>query len=158
MGATPFNTCSILPAQVLGVDGQYPAAVDNPLPVSLNTASLPAGTNPLGKINFNATAAVLSSVTLGTTINANTTLTFVTGTASQVVNVYRMILSNSTASVLTFRNGTNSLSGSMSFGANGSLKLDLDGEPWFVTGAGASFNVSSSDTTTLGGRLYYLQA
>lgn len=245
MGSTPFNTTFVQPVQIIGVDGQYPAAVDNPLPVELatgsinitavisgavilgpstasigsatvfqgtnpwlvgnNTASLlnatvvgttvlsgslpagtnaigsttiigslpagtnaigsatiigslPSGNNPLGKINYNATTAALSSTAIDTTIGANATAALIAGTGSTAINIYRVLMTNSTASTLTFRNGTTALTGAMSIGTNGAMTLDYDGEPWFTATGGAAFNLSSTVTSQVSGRIYYLQA
>lgn len=180
---TAFNTASISPVQILGEDGQNPAGAGNPLAVAIHSAavitaiisgaislaastasigsttiigSLPAGTNPLGKINFNASAAQLSSVPLS--FSAPGTSVIVTGVASTIISVYRMVLANSTAGTLTFRNGTTPLTGDMSLAANGQLNLPLDGEPYFVCSTGANLGMSLSTTSQIAGRLYYLQA
>lgn len=136
---TVFNTASISPAQVLGQDGQNPAGPGNPLTVALDTAS----------------ASVLSGVVLN--FSAPGTATVVTGSGSFVTNVYRLLLTNTTATSITFRNGTTPLTGDMSYGANGSIVLDYSGVPWFTTGAGANFNISISTTSQISGRLYYTQ-
>lgn len=179
---TVFNTASISPAQILGEDGQNPAGQGNPLAVWVSSAiltaiisgavalgastasigsatiigSLPAGSNPLGKINFNASAAQLSSVPLN--FSAIGTSVIVTGVVTTNISVYRLFFTNSTAGLVTFRNGTTPLTGDMSLGANGAMTLDFDGEPYFVCGTAANFNMSLSTTSQIAGRLYYLQA
>lgn len=183
MGATAFNTASISPVQILGVDGQTPAAIDNPLPVELATGSvnitavisgavtlaastasigsatiigsLPSGNNPLGKINFNATTAALSSVSLN--FSALGTSVIVTGVATTTIRVFKLLLSNSTAVLLTFQDNATALTGPLSLGTNGSIVLDFDGEPWFSASNATNFNIQLSTTSQISGRLYYTQ-
>lgn len=68
MGATAFNTASIYPVQLLGVDGHFPAAVDNPLPVSLGTGSITATIS--GVVLGNSTASIgnVTAVISGTAL------------------------------------------------------------------------------------------
>lgn len=171
------------PVTLVGQDGSTIASPTNPLPVAIDTAvvvtaiisstialaastasigsatiigSLPAGTNPLGKFNYNATTAQLTSGIIN--FSALGTAVIVTGVASTTIKVYRMLLTNGTATNLTFQSNSAALTGALSLAASQQIKLDLDGEPWFVTNTADNFDIQISATSQISGRIYYLQS
>lgn len=180
MGSTAFNTLNCNIVQILGVDGATPVATDNPLPVSgsltatmsgtiivanataslLNatvtgTVGLAAGTATIGKINFNAGSAALTPAAVNIASAGTSTLVAASGTTT--VRAFRLLLAISTATNLTFLNGTTALTGPMPVGANGSIVLDYSGEPWFSTSASSTLSILSSVTSQLSGAIYYTQ-
>lgn len=85
--------------------------------------------------------------------------TVVSAVTSQIVRVYRIILTTAAATNITMKDGAStSLSGAMPFGVNGSLVLDMQGEPWYVTSAGNAFIINSSNAVQVSGTVYYIQA
>lgn len=85
--------------------------------------------------------------------------TLVSAVALQTVRAYRILLTTAGATALTFKDGAStSLTGAMSFGTNGSLALDMQGEAWFTTTAGNAFILNSSNSVQVSGVLYYVQS
>lgn len=166
----PFNTASISPVQLLGIDGFFPVSTSNPIPVDIVDAginvtavisgaiSLANSTASIGRVSYSATAPTLSSAAINTTINGNTTAAIIAAVGTTSINIYRLALTNTTAAALTFQNGTVALTGPMNLAANGSIILDFDGEPWFPLSSGAAFNISSNATSQVSGIVYFRQA
>lgn len=160
-GALPAGTNVIGTATVL--QGTSPWVVSGTVTSNLSgsitatlSGSIPSGNNPIGKVGFNSTAAVLSSVVLN--FSALGTSTIVTAVASQTTNVYRLFLTNTTATTLFFQDSATSLSGPLNLSTNGSIVFDLSGEPWFTSTSSSNFNIQITATSQISGRLYYLQA
>lgn len=132
----PFNTCSILPMQLLGLDGATPVATDNPLPVALTTGALS-----------------LSSVSLSTSLPSTTQLLAPRATGYLV---WRLVVNNTTATTFNLLDGGTSLTGgAISLPANGQFNLPYDGLPLFSGAANATLTMNISATSTISGRLYY---
>lgn len=84
--------------------------------------------------------------------------TLVAGVGGQTIRVFKLFLVVSAATNLTFRNGATDLTGAMSMAANGTIVLDFDGEPWFVTSAGSAFVLNQSGTAQVSGAIRYRQS
>ncbi len=121
----------------VGPDGTATDVSDaNPLPVIIKPVSADA-----------LTEAVISFAASGD----NTVVA--AGAGSQTVKVYRLMLVVSGATNLTFKSGATGLTGAMAFTANGSMVLDLSGEPWFTTGAATAFVINSSVAVQVSGQV-----
>jgi hypothetical protein len=85
--------------------------------------------------------------------------TLVTGIGGETIRVFKLVLSFSTGTTVVFQDGASTpLSGPVSMLADGSMVLDLDTEPWFLTSAGNDFVMNLSAAGTVGGRIYYTQS
>lgn len=83
----------------------------------------------------------------------------VAGVAGQIVRLYRIFFVVSGATNLTIKDGAStSLSGAMAFGANGSLILDFQAEPWYMTASGNALVLNSSNAVQVSGTIWYIQA
>lgn len=111
------------------------------------------GSQAVGLTKLNGTQLTRQTVNITTA----TTTAIVTATASQAVRVYKMVLNVAAAQTLNIisSGGTSLVGAAMSFGANGGLVLDFDGEPWYVsvTGEGLSFVTTTTGAVT--GTVYY---
>jgi hypothetical protein len=91
---------------------------------------------------------------------AGGTLAIAAAVAGQRAAIYRIVLSANGATVLTFQDtaGT-ALSAPYSFAAGGSLTLDtqVNGDPWFQSGAGLGLQLNSSAAVQVSGDIYWLQ-
>jgi hypothetical protein len=87
--------------------------------------------------------------------SANGDNTLIALVAAKKIKVHRLFLVVSTATNLTFKDGATALTGAMFMSANGGFTLDMQGDPWFTTTAGAAFVLGQSGTAQISGRLYY---
>ena len=88
---------------------------------------------------------------------AGATVSVITAVAGTIFRVYKIWLVTGGSTNLTFEDGTTALSGPVPILANGSIVLDMDGWPWFVTSAGNAFNILNSGTAQISGTVYYTQ-
>lgn len=100
-----------------------------------------------------------SGILLPSVVNSSAaTITAIAAVTGQIIRVYKMFLVLSGVSTVTLQDGNgNALSGPMSMLANGSITFMHDGQPWFVTAAGASFQIANSGSVQISGTLYYTQ-
>lgn len=69
---------------------------------------------------------------------------------------YRLLLVVGGDTVLTFKSGVStSLSGALTMNTAGSIVLDLSNVPWFQTGTGKDFILSSTNSVQVSGILDY---
>jgi|SRR6516162_1014557 hypothetical protein len=86
------------------------------------------------------------------------TITPVAAVTGQVVRVYKMYLLSSGTAILTPQDGSTPLSGGIPMAANGSIVLDADGCPWYITSPGNAFTIANSGAgVTISGCIYYQQ-
>lgn len=83
-------------------------------------------------------------------------LTAVAATASQTIRLYRGLLTFSEPTTLTVKSGT--ATSLAVFDVAGSMALDLNWEPWFVTSSGAALVLNISGTCTVKGALWYTKS
>ena len=70
--------------------------------------------------------------------------------------LFRLLIVFESAVTIEFRDGaTNALTGSMTFGAGGSISLDEEDEPWFTTTAGNALVLNLDSAVQVSGRAYY---
>ena len=136
-------------------------SVTNPLPVQDTgtlTVQLTTSTNKVGNIDFYAIPGTIFSTVTVNTANTGTTV-IVSTVASQNVFVYRMFFTvGNSSTTIQIKNGSGfSFSGPMKFNDGGSFVVDYQGDPWFVTDAGTSFEISQTGTAQISGRVYYMQ-
>ena len=82
----------------------------------------------------------------------------VAGVAGQTVRIWKIFLVCSAAVSLKFKDGAGAdLTPALAMLANASIVLDVDGEPWFVTGAGNGFVLNLGSAVQVSGRVYYTQ-
>lgn len=77
------------------------------------------------------------------------------GTASSIIRIYKLFLVATGATNIQFQDGSTALSGALALAANGSVTLDLDGQPWFACSTGNAFTISNSGATQVSGTVYY---
>jgi hypothetical protein len=115
-----------------------------------------------GRLNINTqfgkpTTASLSSVSINAAANGNNTLIAAVG--GQTIRVFKMFMVAAANVDVILRDGAaTDLTGVMSLSKYGSVTLDLDGEPWFITAAGNAFVINLSAATQMSGRIYYTQS
>ena len=83
------------------------------------------------------------------------TITAIPSVTGQIIRVYKLFLTVTTAGTLQFEDGSTALSGAIALGANGAITLDLDGTPWFSCGKGNAFTIVAGSGITVAGQLYY---
>ena len=81
----------------------------------------------------------------------------VAGVTGQIIRVYKLFLVVGGTTTLTFQDGSTGLSGGLPMVVNGSIVLDMDGQPWFKTSSGNAFNISNSGNLQVSGTVYYTQ-
>ena len=74
---------------------------------------------------------------------------------SQIIRIYKLFLVSAGTTNITFEDGTTALSGALPLVANGSITLDLDGQPWFTCTKGNAFTISNSGGVQVSGAVYY---
>ena len=112
---------------------------------ALTVTDVPAAVTPF-------TEAVIS-------FSASGDNTIITGSTASTIKVYRLILSSTASTSLTFKEGSVSLSGAIPIGSNSPLVIDVSGSgyPWFTTAGTDSFIINSSTTASIGGTVSYIQ-
>lgn len=103
--------------------------------------------------------ANLANTSMSAALNGDNVI--IAGTASQTIRVYKMFSVIGGAATVTIKSGTAGgldLTGAMSITANGSIVLDFDGEPWFVTVAGDAFTWNQNAAIQTSGRVYYTRS
>jgi len=128
-------------------------------PIS-GTVTANAGT---GVFSIAESVAALTSSLSFSAVNSSsgTTVTLVPAVAGQTIRVFKLFLVFGAAVNATFWNGTGPttvLSGSLPFTANGSIVLDVDTLPWFVTSSGNAFVLNLSTSVSVAGTVYYTQS
>ena len=104
-----------------------------------------------------ATTSSLSAASISVSSSGNNTL--VSGSSGKTIRVFKLFLVFSAAVNATFQDGAStSLSGAIPFSTNGSIVLDLDTLPWFVTSAGNGFVLNLSSSASVNGTVYYVQS
>jgi len=117
-------------------------------------ATLTNGTQ-FSNIGISKTSAGLSSAIINFNTSGNNTV--ITGIPANTIRIFKIFLMANGVTELTVKDGTTALTGPMLL-TNGSLTLDLDSEPWFVTSAGEHFIIGSSQAVQISGRVYYTQS
>lgn len=90
-------------------------------------------------------------------IDFNTTgdNTVIAATAGKTIRVFRLFFVCSSATNITFYNGSTALTGAIAMSANGGFTLDFQAEAWFNTTAGSAFIMNQSGSAGVAGRIYY---
>ena len=70
--------------------------------------------------------------------------TVIAGVAGQLIRVYRLYFVVTSATVITFLDGTTAFSGPLNFLDNGTMVLNFDTKPWFTTSSGNDFVLNST--------------
>lgn len=83
--------------------------------------------------------------------------TIVAGVPNQIIRLYKIFFVAQAATVITYQDELNAISGPIGFTANGSMTLMFDTKPWFVTSAGNDLILNSTNAVQVGGTVYYTQ-
>lgn len=119
-----------------------PVTAATPLPVS-GVAALP-------------TTALTTRVSGDKATSGDSTI--VSGVASQTIKVWKMIISYAASPVtLLIKDGAGTTLLTVPLNTYGSMVLDFDGEPWFVTSAGNGLVFNLSAAVQIYGRVYFTQ-
>jgi hypothetical protein len=103
------------------------------------------------------TTANLTSASINASLNGDNTL--VVGSTSQTVRVFKLFLVANAAVNIKFKSGASTdLTAVMNLNAGGSVTLDFDGEPYFITASGAGFFLNLSSAQQVSGRVYYIKS
>ena len=85
--------------------------------------------------------------------------TLVPGVGGQTIRIFKVFLVFSTATTAIFQDGASTpFDGALAMTAGGSVVLDLDAEPWFLTSAGNDFVLNLGTSGAVGGRVYFVQS
>lgn len=85
--------------------------------------------------------------------------TIVAGTGGQTIRVHKIFLVFASDVNVTIKDGAGtSLTGVITMKAGGSIVLDFDSEPWFVTSVGNAFVINLSAAVQMSGRVYYVKS
>jgi hypothetical protein len=154
---TPSVNATVVNQSTVSVAGTVGVSVNNTPTVTLG-ASLPAGTNYVGNIQFNTpTLASLSSTVVDTSATGDNVI--VSTQSAQTVRIFRMFFVVSAATTITLKSGGSAkLTGTMTFNAGGAFVLDFEGEPWFITAASQAFIINQTGTAQISGLVQYTQS
>ena len=98
-----------------------------------------------------------SALAFAVVSSSATGIAAVAGVTGQIIRVYKLFLVVGGTTTLTFQDGSTGLSGGLPMVVNGSIVLDMDGQPWFKTSSGNAFNISNSGNLQVSGTVYYTQ-
>lgn len=114
-----------------------------------------AKANPLPTRPGMPTTKQLTQASISVAASGDNTL--VTATVAQTTRVFRLYLVNSSAVKVDvkFKSATTDKTGAMSLFPGGSICLNFDGEPWFVTGANEAFILNLSAAAQISGWMDY---
>lgn len=144
-----------------GVQGGSGAVSNNTQRVVLATdIAIPAGTNTIGKtyIAYQTTKALTNAAVSASSSGENT---LVSGTGSQTIRVFKLVLVASSAVSVTLKDaaGGTSLTGAIPLTANGAMVLESnDGEPLFVSASSGAFIMSLSAAVQVSGYIQYTKS
>ena len=114
-----------------------------------------------GLVTRNIPAAPATSDLTGASINAAASgdNTLVAAVGGQTVRVFKIFLTAASAVNIQFKDGAGTdLTGLITLTAGGSVVLDFDTRPWFLTSAGNAFILELSSAVQVSGRIYYTQS
>lgn len=165
-GSWTVTVGAALPAggNVIGAvtqSGTWNVTVNTALPAganSIGTVVLGAGTADAGKVRFSVpTTSALTSASINASASGDNTL--VAAVAAQTVRVFKLFLVANGAVNIKFKDGAaTDLTAVMNLNIGGSITIDLDGEPWFLTSAGNAFVLNLSAAVQVSGRIYFTQS
>ncbi len=81
--------------------------------------------------------------------------TIIAATANKSSRVYKIFFVANASTIITFKEGSNDLSGPIPLASGGAFVLDTSNDPWFTTSIGSAFIISQTGTATIGGTVYY---
>ena len=110
-------------------------------------------TNPWPVRPGHPSTGYLTNASLSFATSGNNTL--VSATASQTTRVFRIVLVFEGDVGIKFISGTTDQTGVMKMKDGGSMVLDFDGEPWFVTGANEAFIANLDAAVNVRGWIQY---
>lgn len=138
--------------------GQPPQAV----PTTKYPVTQPIGplVNTDGSINVDnqiPAGGALTEVVVSFSASGDNTI--LAGTTGTVIKVYRVMLSSTASTSLTFKSGSTDLSGAIPIASDSPLVTPFDGYARFTTLNGTdSFIINSSATASVGGTVSVIQA
>mgnify|MGYP001576238174 CR=1 FL=1 len=110
-------------------------------------------TSPLAVRPGHPSTGFLTNASLSFATSGNNTL--VAATASQTTRVFRIVLVFEGAVGIKFISGSTDQTGVMKMKDGGSIVLDFDGEPWFVTGSNEAFIANLDAAINVRGFIQY---
>lgn len=84
--------------------------------------------------------------------------TLVSATAAQTARIFRIVLVASGAVSIKFKTGSTDLTGAMSLVSGGAIVLDMQSDPWFVTGTNEAFIANLSAAVQISGSIWYTKS
>lgn len=81
--------------------------------------------------------------------------TVVSAVSGKSIRVHSMEFVTDTATSITTKSGSNTISGAQAFAVNGGKVLPLNEAGWFETNKGEALILNSSNSATIGGSLVY---
>ena len=99
-------------------------------------------------------SAVLSVAVVSSSATA---IAAIAGGSGSIIRVYKLFLVTGGTTTITFEDGSTTLAGGLPMVANGSITLDLDGQPWFTCTRANNFTIGNSGNLQVSGAVYYTQ-
>lgn len=97
----------------------------------------------------------LTEASINGASNGNNIL--IAGISGKIIKVWKLFVVFNAAVNIKWIDGTTDLTGVKNMLANGSITLDLDGDPWFTCSSGNDFILNLSGAVQSSGRIYYTQ-
>jgi hypothetical protein len=107
-------------------------------------------------LSTQAKTSTLTSASVSISSSGNNTV--ISEVASTTIRVFRIFLVAAAAVNITIYNGATALTGALPMTANGSIVLDFDTVPWFVTTGTNNFIINLSSAVAVTGTVYYTQS
>lgn len=112
--------------------------------------------NP-GSVATLPTTVLMARAAISTASSGDNTI--VGAVALQTIRIHKLIISYVASPVtLLFKDGASTTLLTAPMNTYGSIVLDFDGEPWFITTAGNAFIINLSAAVQIYGRAYYTQS
>lgn len=102
-----------------------------------------------------APASLLTPFVINST---STAIQLCAGSSGLTVKLHRLILFVSVPTNITFQNASTPLSGPIPLSYNGSIILDISGDPWYTTSSGSALNLGNSAGAQVSGTAWYVQS
>lgn len=139
------NTATIKAASTAAI------ASDKALVVALSPNNVPyVNLNP-NKLVKDLSSAVINFSASGDNI-------VIAGLPSTTIRIFKLFLVVGSSTNITIKNNLTALTGPIPMLAFGSMVLDFDSDPWFVTSTGNDFVINSSSAAQISGTVYYTQS
>lgn len=111
------------------------------------------------RIELNAQPTTQQTTVAAINFSASGDNTIIAASGSTTIRIWKLMLVVAGTTSLTIKDSApTSFSGAMPFTQGGSLVLDFDSEPWYLTAAGKAFVINSSNAVQVSGTVWFSQS